>query len=473
MALYSGFTPTIYADTVDRGSGNGSSEANAMDFVTALATVTAGGVIGVLPGVHVTASTATRWVPSLAPANSGSSGNPIVICCKYPAARLSTPGVNANRTEIQSTGNIRTGTALEWSVNSAALGVGVGTSYVKFYGFYLDQSDALPRPSNGTVLAATGTNHIEFHEFYFDCYNNLSPDPGDMTWSEDNFNAIYCEDSDDLVIKNCYFNGGNGSAAGLNHNASAITIYGCKRFLFEHLDFADVNAMIWIKGSNSAGGETEPYNDGTVRYCRALTSPASGITVANVNTSRGVDIYQNLIVNSGFATEMANDGGGGDAIRIFNNTIVDFAYSALVVADVQTTSAFYNNICYRSSSSSAEFVNGDGISMATGVSPLDYNFYYEAGGAPAWSNNGVVYNSLEAWRTAMGSPKETHSSVTDPLFVGSGSYKLQGGSPALTASSTGGPIGCYITGTEEIGLAADATVDASSETRARIVIRAA
>ena len=86
-SLFSGFTPTIYAAPADVGSGDGSSEANAMDLATALTNVTAGGIVGLIPGDYtITPPSPSDYTPAFQPTNSGSSGNPIRIVAKYPAA---------------------------------------------------------------------------------------------------------------------------------------------------------------------------------------------------------------------------------------------------------------------------------------------------------------------------------------------------------------------------------------------------
>jgi hypothetical protein len=59
---------------------------------------------------------------------------------------------------------------------------------------------------------------------------------------------------------------------------------------------------------------------------------------------------------------------------------------------------------------------------------------------------------LSQWQTFSGLDGE--SSTGDPMFVDleGGDYHLRPGSPAATATASGGPAGCYITGTEHIGI---------------------
>lgn len=68
-----------------------------------------------------------------------------------------------------------------------------------------------------------------------------------------------------------------------------------------------------------------------------------------------------------------------------------------------------------------------------------------------------------AWLTAAGVPataRQTHSLESNPGFVdfANDDYHLSAhGQAVLTAANTGGPVGCYITGTEEVGLRANPT----------------
>lgn len=71
--------------------------------------------------------------------------------------------------------------------------------------------------------------------------------------------------------------------------------------------------------------------------------------------------------------------------------------------------------------------------------------------------------TLGEWQAALeaaGVPlaaRQSHSIVSDPQFVDpeNDDYRLApNGQPALTASNLAGPVGCYITGFEEIGLRA-------------------
>lgn len=65
MAFYDGLTPTIYAAPTDQGTGDGSSEANAMDLPTAMVNAAAG-------GISVGIDNVDYWEPFI-PANTNSS----------------------------------------------------------------------------------------------------------------------------------------------------------------------------------------------------------------------------------------------------------------------------------------------------------------------------------------------------------------------------------------------------------------
>jgi hypothetical protein len=98
------------------------------------------------------------------------------------------------------------------------------------------------------------------------------------------------------------------------------------------------------------------------------------------------------------------------------------------------------------------FINGYECTVAniSGVDPFNYNVYWNNGSTVTFAVDSSVESGITNWRSASG--HDANSQVLDPEFVGSGSYKLQSGSDALTASSTSGPVGCYITGNEIMGV---------------------
>ena len=82
------------------------------------------------------------------------------------------------------------------------------------------------------------------------------------------------------------------------------------------------------------------------------------------------------------------------------------------------------------------------------------NWYWVISGTQYWSYGASTYTTLAAWQA--GVSEDVDSSYGDPEFTNyaGGDYTLDVGSGALTASSTSGPVGCYLTGSETIGVEA-------------------
>jgi hypothetical protein len=457
VALYSGFTPTIYAATADAGTGDGSSEANAMDLPTALSTATAGAIVGVLPGVYSGAPSGIADTPIFRPSNAGTSGNPIRIVAKYPAVYLSGVAANADRSEFASSApaDLITGP----SDNNPVLGS--LQTHVHFYGFYADWVTAPPRPSNGVFLVQA--NGVQFHQCVVD--------QGDATGTvNDNWNSIHCNDADDLIIKNCTFNGGTW---GGNQNHAAITTYGCRSSLIEHNTFDGVYTAIFIKGSSD--GATH-WNSGTIRYNKILDAQYSGIEVAEIHTAEDVDITQNLLIRCDFGGIVFDSSGNpalNDPINVLNNTLVDCIGRGGVNSETTSpASTIINNIFFLSASNAAHMIDFGANSIGS-LGTVDYNNYFETGATATFHASGATSTGLDAWKVA--TSKDANSLSETPSFENAGAddYRLAVGSTSRTASDTDGPIGCYITGSETIGVETEgAAVGARYRTR-RFRLRAA
>ena len=102
----------------------------------------------------------------------------------------------------------------------------------------------------------------------------------------------------------------------------------------------------------------------------------------------------------------------------------------------------------------------------------DYNLFWRSDGNPVMvgGNEGALFGggpiTFAQWQADLAAADipatamQANSIEADPEFEDMQNHNFQladNGQVALTASSTGGPVGCYITGDEEIGLRADPT----------------
>jgi hypothetical protein len=428
--IYSGYTPDIYAAASAIGTGSGNSEANAMPLLTALSTVSSAGTgtVGVVTGTpSAPASGGARWTPIFRVTGSGTVGSPIRVVAKYPTTDY--PDNTELWTELRSSTPFAVGS----NSNVAVCGVTPGVSNVQWIGFYLNQTYAPPRPSNGTVVASYNTTNVLIEKFTMD--QTVNPD-------NDNFDSFYLEDSENTIIRNCLIRGGAGDSS-VNHNASSITTYGCINFLFEHIEFAGVNGAFFIKGSNP--NNSAQFNSGIIRYNKCSGANQAFIELAN--QTDGVSVYQNLGYRNRLGIWFDASGSGTIANSyVRNNTMVDNS-EANYGSDTTNFGAsldFQKNISAFTAASSAFHVNFGADDVAD-FSPFDDNLYHEVGGSGDFRKSSTSYSGLSAWAAAIG--KEASSAETSPGFTDSASDNYH-----RTSYADG--RGCYITGTEEIGVEA-------------------
>lgn len=407
---------------------------------TAMANAVAGNKVRCGPGNYsgIVAGKA-RFTASFMPANSGTSGNPIVFFAQYPAA--TNYGNTALYSWVRNDGTTDPNTR-------AVLGAD-GRNHIIYDGFYARYSTSVPGPSEGMFCANNCTGAY---------FRRLAADM-DGPYLGDNTNAIFLQGGSDYIVTDCYFNGSPSS----HRNASQIQTYGVNGFVCEYNTFVGTVSGygLYVKGSNNS-----LRNRGVV--CRYNKATGVGHAFGTVDDAL---IYQNLVtgaVQAAIQPESSGDGWAG--LVMYNNTISvtgsnAFAFWLRPMILTAGGNRIYNNVVVVPTGTSNECIGGGDMSVGEiqRFDLLDYNVYYANGATPRFSLPGGQQQGLTNWRSALaaaGTPvasRETNSISSDPLFVGSGSYKLQGSSPALTASNVGGPCGCYITGNEEIGIRANPT----------------
>jgi hypothetical protein len=440
MAFYDGLTPTIYAAPTDQGSGDGSSEANAMDLPTAMVNATAGDIVGLVPGVYTAVNNNTRWTPAFKFTNSGTSGNPIILVGKYD--HIAYYADTVNRCEFRTSGYSALGTA---SSNCAVLGADQNQNYLQFRNIFVDSVYVPPRAAGGSLVASGGSTGIRFRR----CVVKLTEE---VATPSDNYNAIFAEDTTDLIIDNCYFYGGYGLSA--NRNWSAITTYYCHNFLFENNTVENANSGIFIKGLMI----DPPYtgSTGTLRYNKILDVSDDGITMLGVEPGTGVTAYQNLIVRAASFGIRVHGGLNSNYSYqnhvMHHNTLVDCGVGLGMgdFTNVQASNEFRDNVVALTTSSSNKMYTTDGtnVTAAGFFATMDYNLYSESGVSAQWSQGASTYTGIADWRT--GSSRDTNATEEAPGFTNTATddYTRMGSD---TGSSTGGRRGCYITNTETIG----------------------
>lgn len=458
--LYDGLTPTVYANTVSLGSGSGASEANATTLTGALASATAGDIIGVLPGVYSGTPSGDAWTPLFKTTNSGTSGSPIIIVGKYD--HLYYYGNAALRCEIRSTAPV---TPVD-STNRPGFGLAPTQSYIQWRNFFLDGTYVPPNPSHGMSVFGYQTTGGRFRKCVF---RMLVQNNG-----TDNRNAIFMEGCGTAQVDYCYFYDGSTTGAGRHVNNNGITIYPAANpsyyptVTLEHNTFRDCNAGIFVKGRSGTDNIQGSY--GTIRYNAFYDLSHVGISHQGEDPTAGMDFYQNLLVRCAFGG-FAKENGLENLVpelyeraRIYNNTMVDCgtqnaARAAVYLRNYPAAGVnyyeYYNNIVTYSAATSFAFDTSDPNYSSTNqldadevYSTLNYNWYYYSGGSVQFRERSGTATGIAAWRTATGMEANSTEASVPFLNASADDYRL---SSTDTGSSTGGARGCYITGNETIG----------------------
>lgn len=456
MATGNGYTPTRYvapfgeiggatSDLQDQGATaytNASSSLTPCTFGTALARAGGGQIVQLGPGRYVGPRTAEGDLPIFV-GLGGSVGNPVIYTAQWPVVYNETEP--ALYTQFARSNDIA---PPEQAFPNNSCPIFGETNYYRLDGIYFSYADGAMPCTRGIIYAGFGRSGNEVSRCLFD-RTDLNGDD-----DNDNYNCIQTNEADALVVENNWFR--NGFSTVSNHNSACVTLYSASSFTIEHNLFDNVTCGLYIKGTTTAVA-----NSGLVRYnhfdeCRIGMECA----ITDDSGTNAVEITQNLFVEpTGAEHSLAFDAeAGGTAMRYFNvhhNTFIsagDEDDGPIVIdASVDGTGCqFVNNIVAAFVSSTQVTVNGQG--SLTNFTAWDYNRYYENGNTPQYFYSGSNRNGLAAWQSA--TSRDANATVGDPQFVsqGTGNYRLAGGSPCLTLSSTGGPIGCYLTGSETIGI---------------------
>lgn len=340
-------------------------------------------------------------------------------------------GTDGNLITFEAVGTV---TLTTTGADGAVIGAS-GVDYIKWKGFTIDEANAPSFGDTGpaNLLDTTGSV-IE------GCTIDGNGDPG----HNDNHNGVRLETAINCTVKNnkiydVLTSGVNG------RNGAAVMSYSSQGCIIEHNEFYGCGSGIFLKGESSIAHESM-----IVRYNKTYDCLA-GIYLMNFNQasqeSQRSYVYQNIAYGCDFGITVAGDVSSSNYITVYNNTVYNNTCNIGLRSGGAVTNIIFKNNLSVSPGSQEIFMAGD-LSSHTGFS-VDYHVYY---GSNSWTFNATEYTSLGDWQTAISD--DAHSSVADPLFVSAAGadFHLQAGSPALTASDTGGPVGAYITGNETIGI---------------------
>lgn len=448
-----GLTATHYcSSTGTEAYATATSDTSPCSPTAAMQNAAAGDVVEFAPGSYSFTDTGNALTPCFRPWNDGTSLNPITFVAKYPAA---------NNTNSSLYTTFKRPGATPSSPIFGAGGNGAYRSYITYDGIHVDHAqDGYPSTRGicyfGNDLTSSNNNTIRrcrFDQIDLGAYGDI-----------DNLNCVHIHGCTDVKVQDNHFLGGHRT--GMGHNEACVLTYGGDNTTIEHNTFEDVICGIYIKGSYGSLS-----NDGNIRFNKFSGSGFSAMELAAVVNGGQLNVYQNLLIdNISNAEGMTFDSGAAGLemydTAFYNNTIVSdtTAQNGLIFMEANPyvrCEVRDNIVVYVANGITQTIVNAWNETDLSTMTAFDYNWYWNNGNNTAYAYNATLYDGATAftdWKAALPSSFDANSNEGDPNFtnIGTGDYTIASGS-ALTASSTAGPVGCYITGSEEIGKRASPT----------------
>lgn len=423
-----------YADLGATSWSNAISPASPTTLGTAMARAGAGNVVGVDSGVYTHSTGGSPYhtfVPGWHPASSGTAGSPITFVAKYMGAKLSSPLSDSTRSELIA------GSGTYGGADSHPVFGANTRDYVRWIGFVCDEYNCRTTQDNGPAYIAGGTG-CWIH------YCAIRGNNTDVNLQTDNHTGIRVgeggtNDSGHSLKNNLIWNFQNG----FGHNAAAIITYGFRNMTIENNYVYDCFGGIYIKGSGGSGAN---FNYGSCSYNRVRNADI-GMHIQDLDGSNDMVVSHNLVydfTSIGIALSVAVDAANGRRAKVTRNSIVVNqsmgGNGALYVGSITGAgNEFNDNIVAMFNSTNQLYMDGGGYT-ANNFTNYDYNGFYGSTAGNPWSWNGGNQANIAALHAAVANSNNNQILGSDPFVSsGTGNYAVTGA--ALTASSTGGPIG--------------------------------
>lgn len=417
---YQGLTPTVEVDTV-------------AELGSELASATAGTIIGGLPSVllHSTGGSPYRSnVPGWHPANSGSSGSPIIIVGKYDPILMVDPLTDSNRFELQAGSGSYDGTD-----SHPCFGANT-RNYIRWRNIVCDERDCITKPDNGPVYIAASTGTWIDH-----CAIRGTTEAAANVFSGDNHSGVRIGEGGTTELGHVVTNNKIWNfTLGLGTNAAGIITYGGQNETVDHNEIWDCTTGIYIKGS---GASVTTYNYGSVSY-NHLYDVQAGIRTQDTDGSNDLIVEHNLVESPTaqglfFTVVTAST---TRRIKMRRNTVVLRVASTVgvsVKALTGTGNEFNDNIVAVFDNLGSTYMDG-GEYTANNFTAYDYNGFYGSTATNKWSWNGANQTTIAELHSAVATSNNNQILGSNPFVdQAAGDYTVTGA--ATTASSTGGPIG--------------------------------
>jgi hypothetical protein len=264
-----------------------------------------------------------------------------------------------------------------------------------------------------------------------------------------NLGLIWGNSSSGAIVQNNYLHNALMNGGSQPDHVHCYEEYGCQGTQFINNTCINSTTGVDVKAGNS--GTVIAYN---YFYNVGLIGPAviQGVDGAegNANSPGTPYLIHNNIFDSCGASHL------GDINNLceqncywWNNTIYNTQSGTVRALDLRTTSsAFqtegYNNIIVCTANGAGQGNAGTAGSYTPGgYTTVDYNCYFLANYAAAWSLGNNNYETLGAWQAAAGA--DAHAITSNPQFAaaitpggGAAQFELAAGSPCKNAGRSNG-----------------------------------
>ncbi len=475
---FSGFTISHYvapfasvsgatSDDDDMGSTawtNSSNIATPTTIGTALRRAVAGNNVGAFEGQYTrtAAQAGTSSFPNIPTFNFTNSGtshsSPIRLICRYKPTKATTDPSDYS----QFSNGVTSGTSGFTTIGST------GRDYIHWHNAYVEEDTSRTRMEVGmAALSGEGSVGGRLIGCYLQSFSTADHDTGS------NHSCVWFNEGSDMFMENCLVDG--IEAPGGNDNVACFHMFTTRNSGARHCEFRNSISTAYVK-----------YNHGSaagmwgivIEYCKHSNMSSHGVRFGDPSTD---DSTRNTIRHNLF-TSLAEGGAGGAALvpdyannnanspgcwDIYNNTVynaIRFSYSPAGTRDACLfDSQYYNNL----------LVTADRF-MQIEESDVRIGTMFTAGFRSSYNGTYNVANwgrttdgqrtTPAAWNTAFGLDPNSVQLGSDPFVnAAGGDFHLATAHAARTAGNTGGaagggsntPLGCYVTGSEVIGLEAD------------------
>jgi hypothetical protein len=408
----------------------------------------------------IRSGTYTQTSPAVFPSFSGVAGTPYVV--QGDPAYNGLPYFDGGWT---SASYVRTGGFISFSGT---------TSYVTVRKIGIRNLTANAFSGDGTVTNLT-IEYCACHDIY---YNTA----GDSSVAF--FGSAFDQAATYIIVRYCNlytFNNSSAPFGPFNYNCNIFETYGSNNVQISNNYMAFSNRMLRTKLADGGTGGTSGHADSWTVQNNIFSNAYSALQQSTQgNNANGLSNW--TVSNNLFYGTLSAYGNGGNAmggkgelvtaysqgtnISFTNNTFAEDLTNALNWCSVSSGLVFRDNVVMCSSGTSATVVYTPTTATNFGVvfSQIDYNAYISTGTNPWQTDAAHNFSTFALWQNA-------YTATSTPCLATTGNpdahgiwipnlsasyntevknfpnyatrdYTLVAGSPLLTASSTGGAMGC-------------------------------